>query len=87
MDSVIGPVDGDERRAEIAEGGFGGLSKMLFGHQDADRSVIRVDDLAVADLVLHRGEGMGAQGVAADAPFRRRLGEFGHGDQVARGGI
>ena len=87
VDPVIGPVDGDERRAEIAEGGFGGLSDMLFGHEDADRSVIRVDYLAVADLVLHPAEGMDAEGVAADAPFRRRLGELGLGDQVAGGGI
>ena len=69
------------------ERGFGGLSDVLFGHEDADRSVIRVDDLAVADLVLHPAEGMDAEGVAADAPFRRRLGELGLGDQVAGGGI
>ena len=41
VDPVIGPVDGDERLAEIAQGGFGGLSDVLFGHEDADRSVIR----------------------------------------------
>jgi hypothetical protein len=87
VDPVIGPVDGDERHAEIAEGGFGGLSNVLFGHEDADRSVIRVDYLAVADLVLYPAEGMDAEGVAADAPFRRRLGELGLGDQVAGGGI
>ena len=69
------------------QGGFGGLSDVLFGHEDADRSVIRVDDLAVADLVLHPAEGMDAEGVAADAPFRRRLGQLGLGDQVAGGGI
>ena len=40
MDPVISPVDGDERCAEIAEGGFGGLSDVLFGHEDADRSVL-----------------------------------------------
>ena len=34
---------GDERRPEIAEGGFTGLSNLLFGHEDADRSVIRVE--------------------------------------------
>lgn len=65
MDPVIGPVDGDERRAEIAEGGFGSLSDALFGHEDADRSVIRVDYLAVADLVLHPADGMGAEGAVA----------------------
>jgi hypothetical protein len=84
---VVGPVDSDERCAEIAEGGFGGLSEALFSHQDADRSVIRVDDLAIADFVIHRGEGMDAEGVAADAQCRRRLGELDLGDQVAGGGI
>ena len=40
------------------------------------------DHLAVADLVLHPAEGMDAEGVAADAPFRL-LGHLGLGDQVA----
>jgi len=60
---------------------------VLFGHEDDDRSVICVDYLAVADLVLYPAEGMGAEGVAADAPFRRSLGELGLGDQVAGGRI
>ena len=53
VDPVIGPVDGDERLAEIAQGGFARGSDVLFGHHDPHRATIRVDHLAVADLVLH----------------------------------
>ena len=38
MDPVIGPVDGDERLAEIAQGGFAGPADVLFGHHDPHRS-------------------------------------------------
>ena len=82
MDPVVGPACGDERLAEIAQGGFGRGADVLFGHQDAHRSPIRVDDLAVDDLVLHPAEGMDAEGIAVDAPFRR-LGHLDLGDQVA----
>ena len=34
MDPVIGPVYGDERLAEIAQGGLGRGSDVLFGHHD-----------------------------------------------------
>src|SRR5438045_9598699 len=36
VDPVIGPVYGDERLAEIAQGGFGRGADVLFSHQDAD---------------------------------------------------
>ena len=42
---------------------------VLFGHHDAHRSAIRVDYLAVADLVLLPAEGMDTKGSAVDAPF------------------
>ena len=83
VDPVIGPVDGDERLAEIAQGGFARGSDVLFGHHDPYRPAIRVDDLAVADLVLHPAEAMDAEGVVADAPFRL-LGQLDLGDQAAR---
>ena len=83
MDPVIGPVDGDERLAEIAQGGFARGSDVRFGHHDPYRPPILVDHLAVADLVLHPAEGMDAEGVAADAPFRL-LGHLDLGDQAAR---
>ena len=54
-----------------------------FGHHDPYRPAIRVDHLAVADLVLHPAEGMHAEGVLADAPFRL-LGQLDLGDQAAR---
>src|SRR5918994_2833392 len=38
VDPVVGPVYGDERLAEIAQGGFGRGSDVLFGHHDAYRS-------------------------------------------------
>ena len=58
-------------------------SDVLLGQHDPDRPAVRVDHLAVADLVLHPAEGMHAAGVMADAQFRL-LGELGLGDQGAR---
>ena len=75
VDPVIGPVYGDERLAEIAQGGFAGGSEVLLGHHDPHRPPI-----------LQPVDGMDAEGVVADAPFRR-LPVSGHldlGDQVAR---
>jgi hypothetical protein len=60
---------------------------MPFGHEDADRSVIRIDYLAVADLVLDPAECMSADGIAAYAPFRRQFGELGFRNQIAGGGF
>ena len=67
VDPVVGPVDGDEALAEIAEGGFARGSDVGLGHHDPDRSPFLVDDLAVADLVLHLAQGMDARGIAAHA--------------------
>ena len=80
---VIGSVDGDKRLAEIGQGGLAGGSDLPLGHQNPHRSPIRVDHLAVANLVFHPAQGMNAEGVTVDAPFRRRLGQLGLGDQVA----
>ena len=55
---VIRPVDGDERLAEIAQGGLTGLSDVRFGHVDPHRSI------------LQPGEGMDANSVVAGPPFR-----------------
>ena len=74
MDPEIGPVDGDEGLAEIAQGGFAGVAGVLFGDHDPHRSV------------LQPAQGMDPVGVAAQAPLRL----FGHldlGDQVAGGRI
>jgi hypothetical protein len=83
VDPVIGAVHGDERLAEIAQGGFAGGSGVLFGHHDPHRAPVHVNHLAVADLVLQPTEGMDAEGVVADAPFRL-LGHLDLGDQAAR---
>ena len=40
VDPVIGPVHGDERLAEIAQGGFAGPVEALFGHEDPHRPAI-----------------------------------------------
>jgi hypothetical protein len=72
VDPVIGLVYGDERLAEIAQGGFGRMSDVLFGHQDADPPPI-----------LQPAEGTDAEGVAVDAPLRRLLRHLDLGDQVA----
>ena len=53
---------------------------MLLGHHDPDRSVVGVDDLAVADLVLDPAEAVDADGVLADAQLRL-LGHLDLGDQ------
>jgi hypothetical protein len=82
VDPVIGSVHGDERLAEIAQRGFG-RADVLFGHHDSHGAAVRVDHLAVADLVLHPTEGMDAALVAAD-PQLRLLGHLDLGDQAAR---
>jgi hypothetical protein len=83
VDPVVGPAYGDERLAEIAQGGFGRGSDVLFGHHDPYRAPILVDHLSVADFVLHPAEGMDAKGIAVDAQFRL-LGHLDLGDQAAR---
>ena len=59
------------------------VADLLLGQHDPNRSSLLVDDLAVADLVLHLAEGMDAAGVAADAQLRL-LGHLDLGDQAAR---
>ena len=54
VDPVIGPVDGDERLAEIAQGGLAGPAEALFGHHDPHRPPI-----------LQPAQAMDAEGVAA----------------------
>ena len=81
MDPVICPADGDKRLAEIAQGGFGRGSDVLFGHHDQHPPRVHVDHLAVADLVLHPAEGMDAKSIAVDAPFRL-LGHLDLRDQI-----
>ena len=83
MDPVVGPVDGDEALAEIAQGGFARGSDVRFGHHDPYRPPFLVDHLAVADLVLHLAQGMDARGSAAHAQFRL-LGHLDLGEQAAR---
>ncbi len=83
VDPVVGPVDGDEALAEIAQGGLARGSDVRFGHHDPYRPAFLVDHLAVADLVLHLAQGMDARGIAADAQFRL-LGHLDLGDQGAR---
>ena len=82
VDPVVGPVDGDQRLADITQGGFACGSDVLFGHHDPNRPAVCVDHLAVADLVLRPAEGMHAAGVVADAQFRL-LGQLDLGDQGA----
>ncbi len=82
VDPVIGPVDGDERLAEVLQCGFARGFDAPLGHHDPYRPAIRVDHLAVADLVVRPAEGMRAEGVVADAQFRL-LGHLDLGDQAA----
>ncbi len=71
MDPIIGPVYGDERPAEIAQGGFAGGSEVLFGHHDPHPLP-----------VLQFAQAMDALVIATDAPFGL-LGHLDLGDQVA----
>src|SRR5580765_6651877 len=83
VDPVVGPVDGDEALAEIAQGGFARSSDVRFGHHDSYRSAFLVNDFAVADLVLHLALGMDARGIAAHAQFRL-VDHLDLGEQAAR---
>ena len=83
VDPVVGPVDDDERLAELAQGGFARGPDVLFGEHDPDRAPVLVDHLAVADLVVLLAERMDAERVVAD-PQLRLLGHLGLGDQAAR---
>src|SRR3954447_26404547 len=73
MHTIIGPVDGDERLAEIAQGGFvcGAGVLVLLGHHDP-----------YLLPVLQPAQGMNALIIAAGAPFWL-LGQLDLGDQVA----
>ena len=84
VDSVVGAVDGDEPLAEIAQRRLVRGSDVRFGQHDPYRPALRVDDLTVADLVLHPADGMHAEGVVADAPSPAVLGQLDLGDQAAR---
>ena len=75
VDPEIGAVHGDERLAQIAQGGLAARPELLLGHDDPYRPP-----------VLQPVEGVDARGVVADAP-RRFLGHLDLGDQVAPGGI
>ena len=72
MDPVIGPVDGDERLADIAQGGFAVESQLRFGQHDAGRPAI-----------LHLADRMDAERVLVKPPLRL-LGHLDLGDQPAR---
>src|SRR3981081_400190 len=67
VDAVVGPAYGDERLAEIAQGGFGRAPDISFRHHDAYRSNILVHDHAIADLVLQSAEGIHTESSAVDA--------------------
>ena len=82
VDPVVGPVDGDEALAEIAQGGLA-RADLRLGQHDPDRPALLVDHLAVLDLVLDLAQGMHARGSAADAQFRL-LGHLDLGEQGAR---
>ncbi len=66
VDPVVGPVDGDQRLAEVVQGRLARGSDVPLGDHDPDRPAVRVDDLAVADLVVHPADAVRAERVAAD---------------------
>ena len=82
MDPEVAAVDGDERLAQIAQGGLAARPELLLGHDDPQRPLIPVDHLAVADLVLEPADAVDALLIAAGAQLRL-LGHLDLGDQVA----
>ena len=72
MDPVIGPVDGDERLADIAQRGFAVEPQRLLGQHDSGRRAI-----------LHLADPVAAARILVKPPFRL-LGRLGFGDQPAR---
>jgi hypothetical protein len=82
VDPEVAAVNGDQRLAQLAQGGLGAGSELALGHRDPHRPSIRVDHLAVADLVLQPADAVDAEGVAPDAQLRL-LGHLDLGDQVA----
>ena len=71
VDPEVGAVHGDERFAQIAQGGLAARPELLLGRDDPDRLPI-----------LHPVEAVDAGGVVTDAR-RRLLGQLDLGDQVA----
>src|SRR2546423_15040274 len=82
VDAVVGPAYGDERLAQIAQGGFGRAADIGFGDHDPYWSNVLVHDLAVADLVLQSAEGIHTERNAMDAQ-RRFLGHLHLGEEIA----
>jgi hypothetical protein len=71
VDPEVGAVHGDERFAQVAQGGLAAGPDLLLGHDDPDRPPI-----------LHPVKAVDARGVVTDA-LRRLLGRLDLGDQVA----
>ena len=86
MDPEVGAVHGEERLAELAQGGLAAGPDLLLGQREPQRPSIAVEHLAVADLVLQPADPVYSEGVVADAQLRL-LGHLGLGDQVALGRI
>jgi hypothetical protein len=72
VDPVVGPVDGDERIADIAQSGVAIESQPRFGQHDPGRSA-----------TLHLADRVGARGVLVNPPLRL-LAHLDFGDQPAR---
>jgi len=82
VNAVVGPIDRDEPLPDVVERRLAGLAHPVLGEHDPHRTMVLVDDLAVADLVFEPSEPMHAARIVADTPFRL-FGQFGLRDQVA----
>jgi hypothetical protein len=74
VDPVIGPVYGDERLADIAQGGFAVGSQLRFGQHDPGGR---------PPAILHLADRMDAERILVKPPLRL-LGHLDFGDQPAR---
>lgn len=81
--AVVGSARGDQRGAKFAQGGLASRSAdMLFGYQNAYRSFVLIDNLAITDLIFQSAERVDPKRGVMGA-HRRLFGHFDLRDKAA----